>query len=56
MILTADGPRVLEVNTLPGLTPESLLPKCAAHDGLPFAALLDRLVTLGMARSGAAVE
>ncbi|MBK8976989.1 MAG: D-alanine--D-alanine ligase A [Planctomycetes bacterium] len=49
MIVTADGPRILEVNTLPGMTSASLLPKCAAAAGLSFPALLDRLVQLALA-------
>jgi D-alanine-D-alanine ligase len=35
---------VLEVNTIPGMTPTSLLPQAAAHAGISFAALLDRLI------------
>ena len=47
MILTADrGPVVLEVNTLPGMTINSLFPKAAAAAGMPFGELLDRLVRL----------
>lgn len=34
----------LEVNTLPGLTSESLFPKAADAVGLPFTALIDHLV------------
>lgn len=50
MIVTAAGPRVLEVNTIPGLTEQSLLPKCAAAAGIPFGALLDELLELALAR------
>lgn len=35
---------ILEVNTLPGLTSESLLPKAAEASGIPFTTLLDRLI------------
>jgi D-alanine-D-alanine ligase len=35
---------VLEVNTLPGLTPVSLLPRIAAHAGLSFADLVERIL------------
>jgi D-alanine-D-alanine ligase len=35
---------VLETNTLPGLTPASLLPKSAAAAGLPFPELIRRLL------------
>jgi D-alanine-D-alanine ligase len=48
MIFTAQGPVVLEVNTIPGLTPTSLLPKAAAAAGMDFPALLDRLVDLAL--------
>jgi D-alanine-D-alanine ligase len=34
----------LEVNTLPGLTPESLFPKAAAAIGLEFNHLVNHLV------------
>jgi D-alanine-D-alanine ligase len=37
-------PWLLEINTMPGFTPRSLLPEAAAHDGVPFAQLVDRLV------------
>ncbi len=37
---------LLEVNTLPGLTPMSLLPKIAAQKGLDFPALVERILTL----------
>ncbi|HZH79331.1 MAG TPA: D-alanine--D-alanine ligase [Archangium sp.] len=37
---------LLEVNTLPGLTPMSLLPKIAAQKGIDFPALVDRLLAL----------
>ena len=49
MILTPDrGPMVLEVNTLPGMTVNSLLPKAANAAGIPFGRLLDRLVRLAL--------
>ncbi len=35
---------VLEVNTIPGMTPTSLLPDAAAHDGIKFAELLNLLI------------
>jgi D-alanine-D-alanine ligase len=37
-------PYLLEINTLPGFTPKSLLPEAAAHAGIPFDRLVDRLV------------
>ncbi len=44
-IVDAEGAvTLLEVNTLPGLTKESLLPQSARVAGLPFPALVERLV------------
>lgn len=44
-ILTDDGtPYILEVNTLPGMTPTSLVPKIAAGNGIPFPDLCERLL------------
>lgn len=43
-------PVLLEVNTLPGMTPTSLIPQEAAAIGLSFPALLQRLIDLGLAR------
>jgi D-alanine-D-alanine ligase len=40
----------LEVNTIPGMTPTSLVPKAAAADGMPFDALVDRIVRMAAAR------
>lgn len=37
-------PWVLEVNTIPGMTDHSLIPKAAARTGVSFPALCDRLV------------
>jgi D-alanine-D-alanine ligase len=39
---------VLETNTIPGMTPTSLLPQAAAVHGLSFGALLDRLLELAL--------
>lgn len=44
MILCQDVPYVLEVNTLPGMTVNSLLPKSAAAAGMTFTQLLDRII------------
>ncbi len=48
MIVSSGGIYLLEVNTLPGLTSESLLPKSAAAVGLSFPNLLDHLVELAL--------
>src|SRR5215469_5888649 len=37
-------PYLLEINTLPGFTPKSLLPEAAKHAGIEFGPLVDRLV------------
>jgi len=39
---------VLETNTIPGMTPTSLLPQAAQAAGFSFSQLLDRLIELGM--------
>ena len=46
-------PYVLEINTIPGFTSHSLLPKAAAKVGLSFDQLCQRIVELGLARSQA---
>jgi len=49
-MVDADGqPYILETNTLPGMTPTSLLPRAAKVIGLDFAALVAELVRLGLA-------
>ena len=47
-------PYLLEINTLPGFTPKSLLPEAAKHAGIDFPALVDRLVRRAYGRSAAA--
>lgn len=48
MIDAAGQPFLLETNTLPGMTPTSLLPKAAAAAGMDFDALVAELVRLGL--------
>ncbi|WP_418039849.1 MULTISPECIES: D-alanine--D-alanine ligase [Paenibacillus] len=48
MIIHDGMPYVLEVNTLPGLTRNSLLPKSAAAAGISFAELLDTIIELSL--------
>ena len=50
LILTADGPQVLEVNAIPGLTDTSLLPQAAEAAGLGLERLVDRLLELALSR------
>ncbi len=45
-IVTSNGIYFLEVNTLPGLTEESLLPKSAEAIGMSFSELVDHIITL----------
>lgn len=40
------APFVLEVNTLPGMTSHSLIPKIAAHRGISYAELCERILAL----------
>jgi len=52
VIVRANGdPMVLEVNTLPGMTETSLLPKAAAAAGLNYAQLCQRMVDLALQRN-----
>ena len=51
VMVRADGsPVVLEVNTLPGMTETSLLPKAAAAAGLNYAELCQRMIDLALVR------
>ena len=45
-----EGPQLLEINTLPGFTDHSLLPKAAAHAGIPFGRLVAMLLDMAWAR------
>ncbi len=52
IMVGVDGmPTVLEINTLPGMTETSLLPKAAAAAGIDFASLCRRIVELAMTRA-----
>lgn len=50
-ILNEKGPTVLEVNTLPGLTSTSLLPRSAQTQGLDYPELMEILVCEAYSRS-----
>ncbi len=50
MVSGQGDPVVLEVNTLPGMTETSLLPKAAAAAGIGFPELCDRMVALALLR------
>jgi D-alanine-D-alanine ligase len=49
LILGGDGPQVLEVNAIPGLTDTSLLPQAAEAAGMPFEQLVSRILELALA-------
>jgi D-alanine-D-alanine ligase len=52
-IVSKEGrPYILEINTLPGLTPTSLLPDACNSVGISYDALIDRLIGYALARSG----
>lgn len=42
--VTAEGPVLNEINTMPGFTPISMYPKMFAHDGVDFGQLVDKLI------------
>ena len=48
VLLGKEGPTVLEINTIPGMTETSLLPKSAASYGLDFVALCCRIAELSL--------
>jgi D-alanine-D-alanine ligase len=53
VMVRANGePVVLEVNTLPGMTETSLLPKAAAAAGIGYPELCQRMIDLAMKRAG----
>jgi len=53
LILAADGPQVLEVNAIPGLTDTSLLPQAAEAAGMSFEQLVERILELALAPANA---
>ncbi len=48
-----ENPWVLEVNTLPGMTPTSLCPEAAAALGWTFTELVDRILQDALQRAAA---
>ena len=48
MIVGPEGPVVLEVNTVPGMTETSLVPRAAEAAGISFTRLLDRIIDLAL--------
>jgi D-alanine-D-alanine ligase len=51
MIDKQNNPWLIEINMIPGFTPTSLLPEAAAHGGISFPQLVDRLVRRAYARA-----
>lgn len=51
MVRSDGSPVVLEVNTLPGMTETSLLPKAAAAAGVNYEQLCQRMIELALARA-----
>lgn len=48
LVLGEDGPQVLEVNAIPGLTDTSLLPQAAEAAGMSFEDLVERILQLAL--------
>ncbi|MCL2777655.1 MAG: D-alanine--D-alanine ligase [Polyangiaceae bacterium] len=53
LVTEGENEYVLEVNTLPGMTPTSLLPKIAAHAGIDYAELCEMILEGAALRSSA---
>lgn len=51
MIVKNQEPLVLEVNTIPGMTPTSLLPDAAAFAGIAFTELVERLIRCALCQA-----
>jgi len=47
-VVKDENPIILEMNTIPGLTPNSLLPKEAKAAGIEYAQLLDKMIELAL--------
>ena len=56
LILAEDGPQVLEVNAIPGLTDTSLLPQAAEAAGLSFEDLVERILELALEPAAAPIN
>ena len=56
MVRPKGEPVVLEVNTLPGMTETSLLPKAAAAVGISYAQLCQRMIDLALKRGCGSVR
>ena len=54
LMLGGEGPEVLEVNAIPGLTDTSLLPQAAEAAGIGFETLVERILGLALERGALA--
>src|SRR5580698_1485355 len=52
LVTEGENEYVLEVNTLPGMTPTSLLPKIAAHAGIDYPALCEAILCSAKLHAG----
>jgi D-alanine-D-alanine ligase len=52
MILKDETVYVLETNTIPGMTDNSLFPLAAAEAGMPMAVLIDKMIQLSLSQIG----
>ncbi len=48
MMVTDEGPFILELNTIPGLTPTSIFPRAAEAVGLSFPDLCEKIIQLAL--------
>jgi D-alanine-D-alanine ligase len=55
LMLGADGPQVLEVNAVPGLTDTSLFPMAAEAAGISFEDVCDRIAAVALERQGRSI-
>ena len=50
MLDDSGNPWCLEINTLPGMTPNSLIPKSAAVEGMSYPELCEKIIQLSVAK------
>lgn len=51
LIVSPEGPVILETNNIPGMTPTSLFPDEAKHAGIPFSDVCAELIDLALERA-----
>jgi len=56
IVMASGRPFILEINSLPGMTPTSLFPEVCAAAGIPFDTLVERLVRAALDRGRALVD